>query len=137
MTVLIDSSVWSLALRRRRRDLNPIELKVYYEWEKLVLSGEASLIGPIRQETVSGISTAREVEIVKARLAPVHEYLLSSELFLLAADFSNICRDAGIAAGAIDMMICAAAHFESIAIFSTDPDFLHYAKHLPIEPHKF
>ena len=137
MSVLIDTSVWSLALRRRRRDINSTELKVYYEWERLVLDGTASLIGPIRQETVSGIAAPREVAIVKQRLAPVHEFALPSDLFLLAADFFNHCRAAGIAPGAIDMMICAAAHSNGVPIFSTDPDFSFYARHLPISLHTY
>jgi predicted nucleic acid-binding protein len=136
VSVLIDSSVWSLALRRRRRDLNPNELKLYYEWERLVLDGQAALIGPIRQETVSGIASQREVQIVKQRLAVVKELQMPSDLFLLAADFFNACRAAGIAPGAIDMMICAAAHIHGTPIFSIDPDFEHYAKHLPITLHK-
>jgi len=135
MSVLIDTSIWSLALRRRRRDLNPAELKIYYEWERLVLEGEASLIGPIRQETLSGIASQREVEIVKKRLEPVHEFLLPSDLFILAADYFNICRATGISAGAVDMMICATAHTNNTSIFTTDPDFVHYAKHIPIRLH--
>jgi hypothetical protein len=137
MSVLIDTSVWSLALRRRRRDLNPAELKVYYEWERLVLEGEAALIGPIRQETVSGIASPREVAIVKQWLASVHEFPMPSDLFLLAADFFNTCRVAGVAPGAIDMMICAAGHLHGVSIFSTDPDFLLYARHLPFTLHTY
>src|ERR1700733_11665035 len=99
MSVLIDTSVWSLALRRRRRDLNPIELKTYYEWERLVLDGQAAIIGPIRQETIPGIASAREVQIVKEQLSSIDEFLLPSDLFLLAADLFNLCRAAGISAG--------------------------------------
>jgi predicted nucleic acid-binding protein len=136
MSVLIDTTIWSLAFRRRKRDLNSNELALYYEWERLILDGEASLIGPIRQETLSGIASQREVEIVKARLIPVHEFPLPSDLFLLAADFFNLCRAHGISAGAVDMMICAAAHTNDASIFTADPDFPHYAKHLPITLHK-
>ena len=135
MSVLIDTSIWSLALRRRRRDLNPAELKAYYEWERLVLDGEAALIGPVRQETISGIASAREVLVVKQRLAPVLEFPMPSDLFILAADFYNTCRAAGVGPGAIDMMICAAAYSNGSAIFSSDPDFVHYARHLPITLH--
>jgi len=135
MSVLIDTSVWSVALRRRRRDLNPVELKIYYEWERLILEGEGVLIGPVRQESLSGIASRREVEIVRQRLAVVEELPLPSELFLLAADFFNACSEVGVAAGAIDMMICAAANLHDVPIFSTDPDFQRYAKHLPIVLH--
>ena len=136
MSVLIDTSVWSVTLRRRRRDLNPVELKIYYEWERLILEGEGVLIGPIRQESLSGIASRREVEIVKQRLAVVEELPLPSDLFLLAADFFNACSAAGIAAGAVDMMICVAANLHDVPVFSTDPDFQRYARYLPITLHE-
>ena len=53
--ILIDTCIWSLALRRTRKDLNPQERKLYFRWRELVIDGSAALIGPIRQELLSGI----------------------------------------------------------------------------------
>jgi hypothetical protein len=47
--ILIDTPIWSLALRRRKRDLSHDEWGDVAEWERLVRAGTASLIGPIRQ----------------------------------------------------------------------------------------
>lgn len=55
MIVLIDTTIWSLALRRRPQSLNDQERLLVEEWAGLVRSGEAVLIGPIRQEILSGI----------------------------------------------------------------------------------
>jgi predicted nucleic acid-binding protein len=137
MSVLIDTSVWSLGLRRRRRDLNPEELRVYFEWENLLVRGEAAIIGPIRQEVLSGIVSTREFEALKQRLAAIEDLSVTSEAFVVGAQFYNRCRAAGISPGAIDMTICAAADAHAMPIFTTDPDFPHYAKHLPIELYTF
>ena len=137
MSVLVDSSVWSLGLRRRKRHLNADELKVYYAWEQILIRGEATIIGLIRQEVLSGVVSPREFELISQRLAPTPDLPLFTEIFVLAAQFFNTCRSAGIAAGAIDMTICAAAHIHNTPIFTTDPDFPRYAKHLPVALHLY
>jgi hypothetical protein len=53
--ILVDTSVWSLALRRRPEHLNDAEQKIVSDWTQLALEGEVVLIGPIRQEVLSGI----------------------------------------------------------------------------------
>ncbi len=132
MSVLIDTSVWSLGLRRRHRDLNPAEKVAYFEWEKLLQRGLAGIIGPIRQEVLSGIVSNQEFEALRQRLAVIADLEQTTSTFVLGAEFCNICRRNGIAAGQIDMMICAAAHEHSISIFTTDADFLRYRDCLPI-----
>ena len=132
MNVLIDTSVWSLGLRRKRRDLNPNELKAYFEWEQLLARGQAAIVGLIRQEILSGIASRATFDSIKQRLEPTPDLPVTTETFVLAAEFFNKCRAAGAAPGAIDMTICAAGHTHDLPIFSTDPDFPGYAKILPI-----
>ena len=55
MIVLVDTTIWSLALRRRPQALNEHERLLVEEWVRLVRLGQAVLIGPIRQEVLSGI----------------------------------------------------------------------------------
>lgn len=55
MKSLVDTAVWSLALRRRTGDLSPGERRIVFEWRELVKKGRAALIGSIRQEVLSGI----------------------------------------------------------------------------------
>jgi len=52
MNVLVDTSVWSLALRRREVDE---ESEIVRELRELIVEGSAVIIGPIRQELLSGI----------------------------------------------------------------------------------
>lgn len=137
MSVLIDTSVWSLGLRRRFRDRNSAEQKVYFAWQGLLVKGEAALIGPIRQEALSGVILKKEFGELKEQLAVIEDLSMSPDTFIRAAEFYNICRAAGVAPGAVDMMICAAADAHGVEIFTTDPDFVLYARHLPIRLFKY
>ena len=92
MSVLIDTSVWSLALRRQRRDLNELERVLVYRCRDLTAAGEACLIGPILQETLSGISEPETFQQVRDRLICVRELPVIVDTFSLAAEFFNTCR---------------------------------------------
>jgi len=135
MSVLIDTSVWSLSLRRLRRDLNPKERAIVFRCRDLTVAGEAIVIGPICQETLSGIAEREAFERVRERLALIDELPVTMETFILGAEFYNVCRGRGIVPEAMDMTICAAAYLSDTAIFTTDPDFPRYARHLPIALH--
>jgi predicted nucleic acid-binding protein len=135
--ILVDSSIWSLALRRKRRDLSRSESGIAYHARELVIAGDAAVIGLIRQEVLSGIASAAQFEAIKSQLLAVDELAMSTNTYILAAEFFNTCGAAGIAPGAIDMTICAAAHAEAVPIFTVDPDFTRYAKILPIALYKY
>jgi len=55
MLVLVDTPIWSLALRRRGADLNPREQRLAAALRELIQDGRAQLIGPVRQELLSGL----------------------------------------------------------------------------------
>ncbi len=69
VTVLIDTTIWSLALRRRSHQLSPEEKGLVEEWERLVTSGRAVLAGPIRQEVLSGVQSEKMFEALQERLS--------------------------------------------------------------------
>ncbi len=56
--VLVDTSVWSLALRRKPEHLSPREQLLVAEWSELVREGRVQMIGPIRQELLSDFATS-------------------------------------------------------------------------------
>jgi predicted nucleic acid-binding protein len=130
--ILVDTGILSLAFRRQRRDLLPPELSLVYALERLFTLGMVSIIGPIRQEILSGIASQKQFLLLKSRLESIEDLPLNTDAFVLAAEFFNRCRNRGIAPGDIDMMICAAAHIHGCDIFTADPDFAHYAQLLPI-----
>jgi len=133
MSVLIDTAVWSLGLRRKFRDLSAGESPAYFAWETLLKRGHAEIIGPIRTEVLSGIAVPGHFAQLRLHLASIPDLELTTDVFILAAEFFNTCRAAGVTPGSVDMMICAAAYTHAIPLFTTDPDFQGYARHIPID----
>lgn len=133
MAVIVDTAVWSLALRRQRQDLNSEQKGVVAEWERLVRDGEAAVIGPIRQEVLSGIRDESSFNNLRKHLSPFDDLPLATKDYEQAAQFFNRLRLKGITGAPIDLIICAAAHRYSVTIFTTDQDFSLYSRHLPIQ----
>ena len=132
MNVLIDTTIWSLALRRRAHQLSAEETKLVEQWADLVTSGRAALIGPVRQEVLSGIRSNEVFEALHEKLSSFRYLENLPGDHVQAARFFNLCRSHGVAGSHVDMLICALAYRYAAPIFTTDPDFPGYAKHLPI-----
>jgi len=128
MKVLVDTCIWSGALRRKNPDRELIE-----KLNDLISDGRVSITGPIRQEILSGISSTKQFHKLKKILSSFEDIPLNTEHFEKAAEFSNTCRNKGVQGSTIDFLICAVAHLESLKIFTTDSDFVNYSKFLPIE----
>jgi predicted nucleic acid-binding protein len=132
VTVLVDTTIWSLALRRNPNQLSSSEQGLVSEWKDLAVSNRAVLMGPIRQEVLSGIREETVFVSLQQLLADFRSLEVLSGDFDQAARFFNLCRSRGIAGTPIDMIICATAYRYDLPIFTTDPDFPQYARHLPI-----
>lgn len=130
MNVLVDTSIWSLALRRNRTVFAEVE-----ELSHLIQESRVEIIGPIRQEILSGIHQRVQFELLQNKLADFPDLPLRTTHFEMAADFSNQCRKHGIQGSHTDFLICSVAHLEKFSVFSADGDFAHYAKRLPITLH--
>jgi len=77
VNVRVDAPVWSLALRRSARNLNPREKAIVAELAGLINEGRARLIGLIRQELLSGIKNAGQ--LTKLRRTCVHSRMIPSK----------------------------------------------------------
>jgi predicted nucleic acid-binding protein len=135
MSVLVDTSIWSLALRRKSAQLAARERKVVAEWKKVVEDGRARLTGIIRQELLSGIREANDFERLRDRLADFDDLPVSTPDHERAARFFNTCRAKGVSPTAVDMLICAVAVENRLAVFTTDADFPRYAAILSLRLH--
>lgn len=136
MTVLVDTTVWSLALRRRHDRLSSSQTRLVHEWRDLVLDGRAAIIGPIRQEALSGIRATDVFERLRLHLAGFDCIEIGLDDYDRAAHFYNTLQSAGVAGSAIDLLICAVASRADVPIFTTDRDFRRYAERLPIRLHE-
>lgn len=132
MTVLVDTTVWSLALRRGRGRLNAGEQQIVGQWADLIRDGQAALIGPIRQEILSGIRQDADFETLRERLASFDDLPVLTTDYEHAARLFNRCRSRGLTGTPTDLLICAIAQRMGLAIFTTDRDFERYVKHVPI-----
>ena len=135
MNVVVDTCVWSLALRRSSGQLGREQQVRRTEVEELISEGRVQIIGPIRQELLSGIREELYYRRVRDYLRAFDDEPLVSEDFEEAASASNKCRAAGITGSPFDFLICAASMRHHWSIFTTDQDFTVYAQHLPLRLH--
>jgi predicted nucleic acid-binding protein len=131
MKVLVDTSVWSLALRRRAPAHAAVD-----ELRRLVVQGRAGLVGPVRQELLSGIRDRAVFERLRDHLSAFPDEPITSEDYVRAADCLNICRAKGIQGSNTDFLLCAVAERSRFPIFTTDDDFLTFSRVLPVRLHR-
>jgi predicted nucleic acid-binding protein len=133
--VLVDTSIWSLTLRRRTAALSAADGELVDEWTGLVSEGLAALIGPIRQEILSGIRRSEVFRALRRSLLDFPHLGIEAADYDRAAEFFNVCRARGITGGPVDMLISSVAHRHRVPVFTADADFAMYARHLPIRLH--
>lgn len=129
MSVIVDTSVWSLALRRRATKASK-HVKVL---RGLIEEGRVRMIGPVRQELLSGLASDEQFERLQALLAAYPDEPIITADYESAAGMFNTCRAKGVQGSHIDFLICAVACRLGDEVYTTDTDFKRYAKHLPIK----
>ena len=129
--VLVDTSVWSMALRRNKP--NKKEVQIAEELKALIRDYRIAIIGPIRQELLSGIPNRIVFENLKNKISIFTDYPIRTDDYEQAAEYANVCRKNGIQGSHTDFLICAVAIKNGLEIFSEDADFLNYRKYLPIK----
>ena len=127
MKVLIDTSLWSLAFRRRPADLSSSEQALVSRFRVLLREGRSALIGPVRQEILTGIRDPAHFSGLRRDLGSFPDEPLATEDFESAAEVSNRCRAAGVAGSPVDFLICSVSLRHGWEIFTTDKDFQRYA----------
>ncbi len=126
--ILVDTCIWSLALRSSA----PKEAAVAEQLSQLINDNQVRIIGPIRQELLSGYSDKNSFERLRQKLIYFpNEPILDAD-YESAAEFSNFCRSKGIQGSHTDFLICSVSIRAKFRIYTTDKDYQHYSKHLPI-----
>ena len=129
MKVLVDTPIWSYALRTPRKEYqNEIN-----QLESLIIDQRALIMGPIRQEILSGYSDLRKYKKLKEKLSYFENTLILDIDYESAAELCNHCRKKGVQGSHIDFLICAVAKRVGVPIFTTDKDFLNYQKAISIK----
>jgi predicted nucleic acid-binding protein len=121
MKLLVDTSVWSLALRRRASArLSAEEFRLVRTLTEAIADGRVEMIGPVRQELLSGIKEPTQFEKVKRALEPFRDEEISTADYEEAARLYNLCRSRGVECGPMDILICAVAWRRKWDVLTSD-----------------
>lgn len=129
MTLLVDTSVWSLALRR---DKIPDSLHV--RALQLALHGDEIIVttGLVLQELLQGFAGPRARKDIIDRFAALPLVSPDRQDHIDAADLRNLCRRKGIQMTTIDALLAQLCVRHRLVLLTTDNDFVLAASHCPL-----
>ena len=132
MNVLVDTSVWSLALRRAAANTSAETAELV----ALIREGRVAMIGAIRQEVLSGVRAPEQYRRLRDRLRAFSDVSLDATDYEEAASCFNRCRARGLQGSNTDFLICAVSLRRRLSILTTDQDFRGFAPVLGFELHE-
>lgn len=132
MKVIVDTSIWSMVFRRKQRANKELAAKLL----SLIDDSRVVLLGPIRQEILSGVKSKKQFDQLKDHLSAFPDFPLTVRDYEKAAEFFNTCRSKGIQGSNTDFLICAVSFRHNFSIFTTDKDFYLFQNFLPIKIEK-
>lgn len=130
MKILIDTCIWSEAFRHKKEGFPSRNTDELIE---LITDARVEIIGAIRQEILSGIKSKQQSEELCEQLKEFKDVEVITSDYEKAAENFNTLRSQGIQGSNTDFLICAVAERLGIPIYTTDNDFIKFAKHLPIQ----
>ena len=130
MTLLVDTSVWSLALRR-----DPVSAAPQVRALRDALEGEEIVVttGLVLQELLQGFAGPRARRDIIERFAALPLLGPDRQDHIDAAELRNRCRRAGVQVGTIDALLAQLCIRHDLSLLTTDNDFVHAAAHCPLK----
>ena len=126
MSLLVDTSVWSLAFRR---DTSSDSASVR-ELVRALEAGEAVLTtGIILQELLQGFAGPKDRERILERFGALPLLVPDRRDHIDAAELRNLCRRRGVQIGTIDALLAQLSIRHNLTMLSTDNDFWNVARH--------
>ena len=130
MKLLIDTSVWSEALRRKDKSLNSSESVI----RKIIDNNDEIVVtGIILTEILSGISNPKLFAEIKKILNDFSYLETVKDDYIYAAELRNKCRQKGITAGSYDFLIASVAIRNKLILVTFDKDFINISKHTKLK----
>jgi hypothetical protein len=102
---------------------------------ELIRELRVQIIGPIRQELLTGIKNRSQLTSLRDHLRAFPDIEMTNRDYESAAEYHNLCRSKGVQGSNTDFLICAIAARHKMPIFTTDADFTLFRQHLPILLH--
>jgi hypothetical protein len=119
--VLADTCAWSFLLRRKNKTaLSGDEQLLAEALTEAIRDGQVTIIGPIRQEILSGIKDSAQFDQLRAGLEAFQDEQLTTPHYEEAARLFNLCRSRGVECGSTDILMCAVAIEKHWVILTND-----------------
>lgn len=121
--IVVDTSVWSLAFRRRSwpKGVAPGVVKLL---QKLTRDKQRVVVpGVVLQELLSGVKDPAQGERIKELMEGYPLILATKEQHVEAANISNGCRKGGVSAATVDCLIAAQCILLNGVLLTLDDDF--------------
>lgn len=129
MSLFVDTSVWSLALRR---DTPPAHAAVT-RLRKALLDGDTLVItGIVLQELLQGFHGPKAQARILERLQVLPFLNPTRDTHIQAAMLRNACRRKGVQLGTIDALIAQLCIEHDLPLLTADNDFVHAARFVPL-----
>lgn len=126
MMLLVDTSVWSLALRR---DVVVAQPEVRYLEQALVGSQTVVTTGLVFQELLQGFSGPKARAQIIDRFSMLPLVQPDRQDHVDAASLRTTCRRGGVQIGTIDALLAQLCIRHQLTLLTTDQDFTHAARH--------
>jgi predicted nucleic acid-binding protein len=126
VSLFVDTSVWSLALRRDSpEDVPEVQALV----DALAGADVVVTTGLVLQELLQGFSGPKAAAAIIERFAAIALVQPGRDDHIAAAELRNTCRRAGVQLGTVDALIAQLCIRHGLQLLTTDQDFVHAAKH--------
>jgi hypothetical protein len=130
LSLFVDTSVWSLALRRD----TPSQAPQTRALVRAIEAGETILTtGLVLQELLQGFSGPRARAQILDRFSAIPLLVPDRDDHIKAAELRNTCRRAGTQIGTIDALLAQLCVHHRLTMLSTDNDFERIADHCPLK----
>jgi predicted nucleic acid-binding protein len=130
VNLIVDTSVWSLLLRRQNHECNhPLVQKLK---ACLELQDGIFLIGPILQEILGGVRNEAQFYKLTEYFSVFPLLEIDRQDYVEASRLRSHCRSKGVQAGPADFLIATACIRWDYPLLTTDSDFTLIARHSPL-----
>lgn len=127
MSLFVDTSVWSLALRR---DASTEIAAVEILKESLLAGKTVVTTGIVIQELLQGFAGPKDRKHIIERFQALPLLQPDRQTHIAAAELRNKCRRSGVQLGTIDALIAQLCIEHDLELLTTDKDFVFAAKHV-------
>jgi predicted nucleic acid-binding protein len=133
LSFFVDTSVWSLALRRD----SPASSAEVQTLIRAIEAGEPILAtGLVLQELLQGFSGPKARDQILDRFSALPLLVPDREDHIRAAELRNRCRRAGVQVGTIDALLAELCIHHDLTMLTCDSDFARIAEHCPLKTWK-